>query len=90
MLLWVALGFAFNGMYKMVSVYLFYLEKTMIIAMSSFGVAIINIILNFVLIPTHGMEGAAIATMSSMALQFIIIWIISAQLMDMPWFWKRK
>lgn len=90
LVIWVALGFAFNGMYKMVSVYIFYLEKTMIIAFTSFGVAIVNIILNFVLIPKYGLQGAAVATMSAMGLQFIVTWVISAQLMDMPWFWKRK
>lgn len=90
MVLWVALGFAFNGMYKMVSVYIFYLEKTMIIAFTSFGVAIVNIILNFVLIPKYGLQGAAIATMTAMGMQFILTWWISSRLMDMPWFWKRK
>jgi O-antigen/teichoic acid export membrane protein len=90
LVLWVALGFAFNGMYKMVSVYIFYLERTMIIAYASFGVAIVNIMLNFALIPHYGLQGAAIATMTAMGLQFIVVWLISARLMDMPWFWKRK
>ena len=89
LVLWVALGFAFNGMYKMVSVYIFYLEKTMIIALMSFGVAIVNIILNFVLIPDYGMLGAAWATMAAMALQFIVTWMISARLMKMPWFGSK-
>ena len=88
--LWVALGFAFNGMYKMVSVYIFYAEKTMIIAFMSFGVAIVNNILNFALIPNYGMQGAAIATMMAMALQFIATWWISSRLLKMPWFGKLK
>lgn len=90
MVLWVSMGFAFNGMYKMVSVYIFYLEKTMIIAMMSFGVAIVNIILNFAFIPQYGMQGAALATMTAMGLQFLVTWLISSRLMKMPWFWQAK
>lgn len=90
MVLWVAMGFAFNGMYKMVSVYLFYLEKTMIIAFMSFGVAITNILLNFAFIPKYGMQGAAVATMIAMCLQFIVTWWISSRLIKMPWFWQTK
>jgi len=89
LVLWVALGFAFNGMYKMVSVYIFYMERTMIIAIMSFGVAIVNIILNFALIPDFGMQGAAVATMSAMGLQFIFTWMISARLIKMPWFGSK-
>lgn len=85
LVLWIALGFAFNGMYKMVSVYIFYLEKTTIIAMTSFGVMIMNIALNFVFIPDYGAQGAAISTLISMACQFIVTWIVAARLIKMPW-----
>lgn len=85
LVLWIALGFAFNGMYKMVSVYAFYLEKTTRIAIASFGAAIVNIILNFVLIPDYGAQGAAISTLIAMILQFIYMWIISSRLIKMPW-----
>lgn len=88
LVLWIALGFAFNGMYKMVSVYIFYLEKTMIIAFTSFGVAVMNVILNFVLIPEQGAHGAAVATMLSMGAQFIVTWIITSRLIKMPWLLK--
>ena len=88
LVLWVALGFAFNGMYKMVSVYIFYLEKTMIIAFASFGVAIMNVVLNFVFIPEYGPQGAAVATMMSMGTQFFVIWFIASRLIKMPWLLK--
>ncbi len=88
LVLWIALGFAFNGMYKMVSVYIFYLEKTMIIAFTSFGVAIMNVALNFVFIPEHGPQGAAVATMLSMGAQFLVTWFITSRLIKMPWLLK--
>lgn len=88
LVLWIALGFAFNGMYKMVSVYIFYLEKTMIIAFASFGVAVMNVILNFAFIPEYGPQGAAVATMMSMGTQFLVIWFIASRLIKMPWLLK--
>ena len=89
LVLWIALGFAFNGMYKMVSVYLFYLEKTMIIAYVSIGAAALNVVLNFVMIPEYGADGAAWATTSAFATQFVITWLISAKLMKMPWLLRK-
>lgn len=88
LVLWIGMGFAFNGMYKMVSVYLFYLEKTKIIAMMSLGVATVNVVLNFILIPEYGVEGAAMATLTAMFLQFVVAWIISSRLIKMPWVLK--
>lgn len=90
LVLWIALGFAFNGMYKMVSVYIFYLEKTMIIAFTSFGVAIMNVGLNFVFIPEYGPQGAAVATMLSMGCQFLVTWIVVSRLIKMPWTLRKN
>lgn len=89
LVLWVALGFAFNGMYKMVSVYLFYAEKTMQIAWLSIGAAILNILLNLWWIPYWGVIGASLATMLTLFIQFICTWILSASLIQMPWNLKK-
>jgi len=82
---WIALGFAFNGMYKMVSVYFFYKEKTGVLGALTFITAILNIILNFFFIPKYGFEGAAYATMLSMFIQFLATWVISSRIIKMPW-----
>jgi len=90
LVLWIGLGFAFNGMYKMVSVYLFYLEKTMVIATMSIGAAALNIVLNFMFVPKYAAEGAALATLTSMFVQFIIAWWISSRYLKMPWLLRNK
>jgi O-antigen/teichoic acid export membrane protein len=87
---WVALGFAFDGMYKMVVNYLFYVKKTYIISIITFGVAILNIILNYFLIKNFGAVGAAQATAISLCCEFIIVWIISAKVYEMPWLYLLK
>lgn len=90
LVLWIALGFAFNGMYKMVGAYLFYLEKTVIIGLVSIFAAMCNITLNYWLIPLKGLEGAALATMSTLFIQFIFVWYFSAKLYKMPWNLKER
>lgn len=81
----ISLGFAFNGMYKMVVNYFFYLKKTKFIALITIFTAIINIILNYILIIAYGAMGCAIATVIAFFIQFILVWVFSAKTYKMPW-----
>lgn len=85
LVLWIALGFAFNGMYKMVAVYFFYREKTNFIAVISIFTAVINYFFAIWMVPRYGYTGAAIATMSAFFVQFVLTWIASTQVEKMPW-----
>jgi len=86
---WIALGFAFNGMYKMVAVYIFYSEKTKYLAVLSLLVAGLNISLNFAWIPIYGEVGAALATVISFFVHFLLTWALSSKLISMPWSLKK-
>lgn len=86
---WIALGFVFNGMYKMVASYIFYLKKTYIISIVTVITVILNLILNFFLIKKMGAVGAAVATSISFGVQFILTWIFSSKLYRMPWLLKN-
>lgn len=92
--LWISLGFAFNGMYKMVSVYFFYYEKTQFIAFISVTTALINILLALWLVPKYSFLGASIGTMVAFFIQFVFTWIWSTRLITMPWhewkIWKKQ
>ncbi|MEX2482964.1 MAG: flippase [Brumimicrobium sp.] len=81
----IALGFAFNGMYKMVVNYFFYLKKTRFIASITIVTAIINVVLNYYLILEFGAMGCAIATALAFFIQFILVWFFSARTYKMPW-----
>jgi len=83
--LWIALGYAFNGMYFMVVNYIFYVKKTYILAWVTFFSAGINIVLNYFFIKANGAIGAAQATTITFFVQFIIVWILSAKVYKMPW-----
>ncbi|MGV6860636.1 MAG: lipopolysaccharide biosynthesis protein [Putridiphycobacter sp.] len=82
----IGLGFAFNGMYKMMINYLFYAEKTKIISLITLSIAVINISLSVYLVKDYGIIGTAYASAISFFIQFIVTWIISAKVYPMPWF----
>jgi len=83
--LWILLGYAFNGMYKMVANYLFYLKKTNLIAYMTLGSAILNLILNYLLIHKNGILGAAQATTITFFVLFLGVFILSYKNYKMPW-----
>jgi O-antigen/teichoic acid export membrane protein len=83
--LWIALGYAFQGMYFMVVNYIFYIKKTYILAWVTFFSAGINIILNYFFIKANGAIGAAQATTITFFMQFIMVWMLSAKVYKMPW-----
>jgi len=88
---WIALAYAFCGMYFMVVNYIFYVKKTHILAWITFFTAGINIILNYFLIKANGPIGAAQATATAFFISFVLTWILSARVYKMPWlFWKDK
>lgn len=86
---WIALGYAFNGMYKMVVNYIFYAQKTAILAWITFGTALVNIVLNYFFISLNGAIGAAQATTLTFALSFVATWIFSNKAYKMPWSLKE-
>lgn len=83
---WVLLGFLFNGFYYMVVNYLFYLRKTKVIATTTIIVGIINLVLNYFLIPIYGIKGAAISTTISFFISFMFFGWMSNKYYPMPWF----
>lgn len=83
--LWVLLGYAFQGMYKMVVNYLFYLKKTKTIAYCTLFTMVLNLVLNYFMIEMNGINGAAQATLISFIALFIIVFITSKRNFEMPW-----
>ncbi|MFP4698144.1 MAG: flippase [Eubacteriales bacterium] len=86
---WVALGYAFNGMYMMIGKYIFYAQKTKYLAGITMGAGVLNIVLNYVLISWYGAIGAAQATTIIYFLKFILVWMLSAKVYSMPWNLRR-
>ncbi|MDB2363538.1 oligosaccharide flippase family protein [Flavobacteriales bacterium] len=85
-ILFIALSYAFNGMYKMVSPYFIVKGKTQILASSTFFVAAINVIGNYYLVQSHGALGAAYVSVGSLFIHFVVTWWLSHRFFPMPWF----
>lgn len=82
---WVALGYAFNGMYLMVVNYIYHEKKTHLLAWITLLTGVVNVALNYVLISENGAIGAAQASAASFLVGFVLTWILSARVCRMPW-----
>lgn len=84
--IWIAMGYAFNGMYMLVFPYGVHVGNTSYLGITTFTAALINLAANYYLINMNGALGAAQATLISYAIMFISVWFYSNKLYPMPWF----
>ena len=83
---WLALGQAFQGMYLMVTNYIFYSKRTGLLSLSTIISGLIHVSLLIALVSLIGLKGAAIAFAISMALKFLMTWFVAQLRHPMPWF----
>ena len=83
---WLALGQGFQGMYLMVTNYIFYSKRTGLLSIASISSGILNLVLLIILVRIFGIEGAAIAFAISMGIRFLLTWWIAHKRHPMPWF----
>lgn len=84
-ILWSSLGFAFNGVYKMMANYILYERKTIYLSYVTFITALINIILTFYFIKFNEEEGASQATMITFSISCILTFLVARKICPMPW-----
>lgn len=83
-------GFVFNGIYALVSPYIYYVGKTAYNAKIGIVSAIFSILLNYLLIPQYGILGSAIAFMFTWLVQALLFIVLSYKLYPMPWLLANK
>lgn len=88
--IYIMVAYMFNGFYKMFGNYLLFLKKTKMIALGTVLTLTINLILNYILIPEYGLNGAAISLTISFFFQFLIFCFIAQYYFKMPWFLAKK
>jgi O-antigen/teichoic acid export membrane protein len=86
----IGLGFVFNGMYKMLVNYIFFLEKNKLIFYITLLTALSNILLNLYLIPKIGIIGSALSFMLSCLIELLLTWFLSNSLFPLPWLFFLK
>lgn len=84
-ILWVCLGYAFNGSYKMHANYIFFKKMTYLNATITVISGTANILLIFILIKLFGEIGVAIAFCIAAFISFILAWYIGNKLIPLPW-----
>lgn len=91
LMLYLYLGFAFQGMYYAVTNYVFFVEKTGFLSMVSLFSAGLGSVFSYVLVSNFGLLGASIAFMLTNMFLFFMVWVLAAKLVPMPWlsFYKR-
>jgi O-antigen/teichoic acid export membrane protein len=82
---WIAVGFAFNGMYAAVAGFVFYSERTMILSWITGASAVASLVLNLALVPRYGAIGAAQAAAAAFFLKFVLTWAAAERVRPMPW-----
>lgn len=83
---WLALGQGFQGMYLMVTNYVFFSKKTGVLSLVSIGSGLFNVILLVLMVQVLGLLGAAIAYSISMGIRFLLTWYVAHKKHAMPWF----
>ena len=89
---YLCLGQAFNGMYLMVTNYIFFSKKTKFLSVATILSGLINVALMLVLIEYNGLVGVAQAYAIGQFLRFSSTWLLSARVYSMPWltFFKQS
>ena len=85
-IVWIALGYAVQGVYKIFFPYLVHINKTAFLAFSTLLAALINIVLNYFLILYYGTIGATYATIVSFLVSAVLVFLYQKNHFDMPWF----
>lgn len=83
---WLALGQVFGGMYLMVTNYIFFSKRTVLLSLVTISSGLINVALLLLLIGHFGLEGAAYAFCIAMAIRFLLTWLVAQKRHPMPWF----
>jgi O-antigen/teichoic acid export membrane protein len=83
--IYVATGFAFGGMYFMVTNYVFLAGATARLAVITFTSGLINVVATYFLISKYGLAGAGYGFMISQAVLFFGTWYLANKVWPMPW-----
>lgn len=82
----ISLSFAFQGMYLMVGLFIFYVKKTHLLSYVTISTSILHVILSYILINVYGAIGATYASLTSFFVSFLLVWKLSSSVFELPWF----
>ncbi len=86
---WIGLAYFFWGCYLLFSGYIFYYNKTALLAKLAIVSIGCNILFNYILISRFGAIGAAYSTVLSFFIVFVIVANRATKMVSLPWFKKH-
>tara|TARA_B110000285_G_C14639068_1_gene386770 strand:+ start:92 stop:406 length:315 start_codon:yes stop_codon:yes gene_type:complete len=89
-IVYVSIGYFFDGLWKIFGQYLINLNKTKIYSIILAVSSIFNLIFNYFLIKKYGIDGAAISTCFAFIIGFILTFVAASYYSPMPWFYLNK
>ncbi len=84
-ILWISLGYAVHGVYKIFFPYLVHISKTSFLAFSTMTAAVLNLIFNYIFIAQFGAIGAAYATILAFSVSAVLVFWYQKINFQMPW-----
>ena len=84
-MLWISLGYASFGMYRLISYPIVYSKKNYYFAYTTFSAGVVALVANYLLIKANGPIGAAQATFIAYTTSFLLTWWVANKLYPMPW-----
>jgi O-antigen/teichoic acid export membrane protein len=91
--IFMALGQVFSGMYYMVSTYVFYARRTANLAVITLTSGLLNVAISYWLLKTRGLEGAGQSFMIAQLILFLGTFWLSQRSRPMPWWralWRQS
>lgn len=85
LVIYIAIGQAFGGMYYLVTNYVFFAGRTGRLAIVSVSAGLLNVALSYVLLLRYGLVGAGIAFVAAQVLLFAGTFALAAWSHPMPW-----
>lgn len=85
LVLLLSLALAFNGMYKISSVYFIHLSKTKLLSNLTGITAVVSVLLNVFLIKNYNVQGASLALFLGLSFQAIITSVVAQRIFPLPY-----
>lgn len=82
---YIAIAFLFQGFYFMVTNYILYSKKTMLLSYITTVSVVVVVISNYLLIQMYGVYGSAYSMILVWVFQFFVVFYVSSKVYLMPW-----